>query len=62
MCFNSIHQDSQCSNFGNGLRTTLHVELALDIEDVFFHQPIGDLSVGCAIHEQPRHLTLMDGQ
>ncbi len=52
MCFNSIHQDVQCSNFGNGLCAALHVELATDIEDVFFRgvdaedEVIGDLAVG----------------
>ena len=66
--FNSILQDVQCSNFGNGLRAAPHVELATDIEDVFFRrvdaddQLIGDLSVGRAIYEQPQHLALTYGQ
>ena len=37
MCFNSILQDVQCSDFGNSLHAALHVELATNIEDVLFH-------------------------
>src|SRR5579859_6502528 len=60
----SILQDVQYSDFGDGMRAALHVELATDIEDVFFHcvdaedEVIGDLAVGRAIHEQPQHLAL----
>jgi hypothetical protein len=60
----SILQDVQYSDFGNGLRAALHVELATDIEDVFFRgvnaedEVIGDLAVGRAIYQQAQHLPL----
>ena len=60
----SIGQDVQCSDFGDSLRAALHVELATDIEDVFFHrvdaqdEVLGDLAVGCAIYQQAQHFPL----
>ena len=48
----SLLQDVQCSDSGDGLGATLHVELATDIEDVFLHcidaqdQVLCDLAVG----------------
>ncbi len=46
------------------MHATLHVELATDIEDVFFHrvdtedEVISDLAVGRAIYHQAQHLAL----
>jgi len=46
------------------MRAALHVELAADIEDVFFHrvdvedEVTGDLAVGRAIYQQAQHLAL----